>query len=293
MSYSDDQFARWAQAPSETEETKCQYTIKLIIEAINDHFGSPVSLFLQGSYRNRTNVKNESDVDVVVLHTGYYFSDVHGLSEEEKQKYWAGFRGSDYTFQQYKNELITVLQQKFGHASIERKNKCIRVHKNEYRVNADVIACFEHWRFRALGDVEAVGIELIAEDKSHVASFPKQHTANAEDKNTLTDGDYKSQVRILKNIRNSMMDQCIILPDSMSSFFLECLVWNLPSEIFTHQTHKETTKAVISKIWNDMREQEKAITYAEVCDLYWLFKGQKRTPAEVEEFMLKSWQCIQ
>lgn len=90
-----------------------------------------------------------------------------------------------------------------------------------------------------------------------------------------------------------MMDQNIILPDSMPSFFLECLVWNLSPETFAHQTHKETTKAVISKIWNDMRAQEKAIKYAEVCDLYWLFKGQKRTPAEAEEFMLKSWQFMQ
>ena len=51
MSYPDDQFTRWAQAPSETEEAKSQYTVKLITEAINDNFGSPASLFLQGSYR--------------------------------------------------------------------------------------------------------------------------------------------------------------------------------------------------------------------------------------------------
>lgn len=292
MSYSDNQFASWAQAPSEAGETKCQHTVTVITDAINNHFGTSVSVFLQGSYRNRTNVKKESDVDIVALHTGYYFSDIHGLSEEDKQKYWAGFRGSDYTFSQYKNEIAALLQQKFGTGCFQRKNKCVRVTKNEHRVNADVIPCFEHWRFRTHSDVAAIGIELIAEDGNHVASFPKQHIENGESKNKLTKGDYKSQVRILKNIRNLMVDQNIVQQDSMPSFFLECLVWNLPPETFKQSTHKETAKAVISKIWNDMRNQEKALKYAEVCDLYWLFKGQSRMPPQAEEFMLKVWNFI-
>lgn len=237
--------------------------------------------------------KKDSDVDIVALHTDYYFSGVHGLSETDKQKYWATFQGSDYSFQQYRNEVLEALQRKFGEANVERKNKCFRVHKNEYRVNADVIPCFKHWRFRALREVAEIGIELIAENGVHIVSFLKQHIDNGEAKNIDTNGDYKSQVRILKNIHNLMLDQNIIQQNGMPSFFLECLVWNLPPEVFRHPTHKQTSEAVISRIWNDMRTQAKALQYAEVCDLLWLYKGQNRTPAQAEEFMLQAWRFIQ
>jgi tRNA nucleotidyltransferase (CCA-adding enzyme) len=66
MAINEDQLKRWATAPSETEETKCQNAVRLITNAIKERFGSDVTVFLQGSYKNRTNVRQDSDVDIVV-----------------------------------------------------------------------------------------------------------------------------------------------------------------------------------------------------------------------------------
>ena len=109
MKISEEQLTRWAKAPSETEEGKCQNAVNRITEIIKNKFGSDVSVFLQGSYRNRTSVKQDSDVDIVVLHEGYYFSDVGGLSESDKTTYWKNFVGSDYTFSQFKNDIHNLL----------------------------------------------------------------------------------------------------------------------------------------------------------------------------------------
>lgn len=260
MKISEEQLTRWAKVPSETEEGKCQNAVSKITEVVKNKFGNDVSIFLQGSYRNRTNVKQDSDVDIVVLHEGYYFSDVGVLSESDKTAYWKNFIGSDYTFSQFKNDIHNLLINTLGTA-VTRKNKCIRVEGNNYRVNADVVPCFVHKRFRSLDSVETEGIELVSDVGVHIHSFPKQHYDNGVSKNDSTDKMYKSIVRILKNVRNELTDKGNVTLEKMPSFFLECLVWNvLPNTHFQKNTYADATRAIIATVWNEMREAKKQIT---------------------------------
>jgi len=218
MNISEEQLTRWAKAPSETEEGKCQNAVSRITEVVKDKFGADVSVFLQGSYRNRTNVRQDSDVDIVVLHEGYYFSDVDGLSESDKTAYRKNFVGSDYTFSQFKNDVHALLKDIFGANLVTKKNKCIRVDGNDYRVDADVVPCFVHKRFRSLDSVEAEGVELVSDAGIHVHSFPKQHYDNGVAKNSDTDKMYKSVARILKNVRNELVEKGTISIDNMPLF---------------------------------------------------------------------------
>jgi len=290
MAISEDQLAIWAKAPSETEESKCQIAVDSITKAIREKFGYQVSIFLQGSYKNRTNIKLDSDVDIVVRHDGYYFPDTNFLSEQDKAAYDAAFVPSGYTFANFKNDLCQILGSKFG-LDVLRKNKCIRVNGNSYRVNADVIPCFVHKRYRNPSAVSAEGIELKSDQGERIYSFPEQHYNNGISKNEDTKQMYKPIVRIMKHIRNELIDQEQLMNDLMPSFFLECLVWNvLPHAHFHKNSYKEALKTVASVIWNDMKDGSKSIEYAEVSDLMWLFKGQtKRTPQQAFEFIDKTW----
>ena len=85
MAISRDQIDRWSNAPSEREETKCQNTVERVKQIIRNHFGNDVYIYLQGSYRNRTNVKAESDVDIVIEHPNYYFPGLSSLSDEKNK----------------------------------------------------------------------------------------------------------------------------------------------------------------------------------------------------------------
>lgn len=294
MSVDEAQLNRWAKAPSETEETKCQQTVSRVTNAIKKRFGNDVSIFLQGSYKNRTNVKLDSDVDIVVLHEGYYFPDISFLSDTDKEQYWKDFKGSDYKYADFKNDVQKILEEEFDYGEVERKNKCIKVNKNSYRVDADVVPCFSHRRFNSLYSTSAEGIKLIADNGDIVTSFPKQHYDNGVDKNKNTNLKYKSLVRILKNARNDLIGNEIINNDDMPSFFLECLVWNVLDHKFDKYSYKDTSKAVITDIWNDMQDTKKAFEYAEVSDLKWLFKGHKdiRTPEQAKVFMEKVWRYL-
>lgn len=295
MQISEDQLTRWAKAPSETEEGKCQNAVRIISEAIQNHFGSDVSVFLQGSYRNRTNVRQDSDVDIVVLHEGYYFPNVNSLSEAEQRAYWDNFTGSSYTFQDYKTEVLSLMNKVFGAHNVTRKNKCIRVNGNDNRVHADVVPCFVHKRLRSGGDVEAEGVEFAMDQGGErIFSFPKQHYDNGTSKNKNTKEMYKPVVRILKNVRNVLVDEGTLEKDLITSFFLECLTWNvLPHTHFHENNYADATRNILVQLYEDMGDAQKANEYAEVSDLKWLFRGNSRfTHQHARNFAEKAWNHI-
>src|SRR3989338_273819 len=294
MAISRDQIERWSNAPSEREETKCQNTVERVKQIIRNHFGNDVYIYLQGSYRNRTNVKAESDVDIVIEHPNYYFPGLSSLSDVERTKYNASSIAAEYSFDRFKADVHALLQSDFGSTYVKRKNKCIRVEKDAYRVNADVIPCYTYKRFSTATLVEVEGIGLKADSGEVIDSFPKQHYENGASKNLSTDGRYKGVVRVLKNVRNELLDQRQISEDLMRSFFLECLVLNVPNSDFNYGSLYDTTRQIIFRIWDDMVKPEKASNYAEVSDLKWLLRGSESTSKinNARMFMEKAWQFI-
>lgn len=66
----EDKFTSWASPPGQTEQTKCDNAVSVIhnaIDASSALSSRAITVFAQGSYRNRTNVRADSDVDVCVL----------------------------------------------------------------------------------------------------------------------------------------------------------------------------------------------------------------------------------
>jgi len=291
MNVSEDQLASWSQAPSETEDQKCLTAISAVGDALRARFGNSVKLIRQGSHTNRTNIRADSDVDVVALHTGYYFGDTAFLSAADKSRYEQNFVAADYSFAQYKNDVEQALRSVFGDA-VNRRNKCLRVNGGWNRTTADVVPAYEHKRFSTYQSVSALGIEFVTDQGARIVSFPEQHYANGVRKNDDTRRVFKAAVRILKHVRNRLAEQRIIVPDSMSSYFVECLVWNVPNDGFGKSTWREVVESVTGKIWNDMRNPSIATNYAEVSDLHWLLRGGTRTAQQAEEFMLQAWRHV-
>ncbi|MFA5792200.1 MAG: nucleotidyltransferase [Candidatus Paceibacterota bacterium] len=296
MSIYEEQLSRWAKAPSETEEGKCQVVVERVTNAINAEFGNKVRIFLQGSYKNRTNVRLDSDVDIVVCYQDVYFHSDAFISDEEKKTFQTLRTPSDYHFSVFRSKIESILINEFSSNELEIKEKCIKIKGNTYRVNADVVPAFVHRRLRTgyPNDSHTEGIEFRTSTDNIVISFPEQHYDNGVQKNKDTSQMYKPIVRILKNIRNELIDNGQITLKEMPSFVIECLVWNvLPHTHFLHNTYRDATKAVITQIWNDMRDKEKADKYAEVSDLHWLFHSDNNiTPQQAESFMLKAWNVI-
>jgi hypothetical protein len=292
MQVSDERINLWARPISETEEVKCQNALSEITNIIRDHFGDDVQIIKQGSYRNRTNIRADSDVDIAIVHQNYYFPDISALSEADKARYEQNAMDASYEFSEFKADVHSVLSEAFGINTV-RKNKCIRVEGNTYRVNADVVPAYNYKRFMTFNEVEAEGIALLTDrSQDRVISFPDHHYKNGVAKNTATGHGYKAVVRVLKNVRNELIESGVMSMESMPSHFIEFLVWNFPNSYFNGDSNLAMTQKVVKKIWNDMRDPEEAKYYSEVSDLHWLLRGVTRTPTQAEAFMLKAWEYL-
>ncbi len=293
MQVDEEQVNRWANPPSETENEKCENAVSQISEALRSYFGNKIYFIRQGSHRNRTNVRLDSDIDLAVVHKDYHFPYIGFLSDADRQLYNANFVKADYPFSQFKNDVHEVMKKKFGDTLVTRENKCLKVSGNSYRVNADVVPAYEHSRYSSYGVISDKGIELVADKTtSRVYSFPEQHYENGVKKNDNTGRSYKSVVRILKNIRNRFVDEGSLDIKTMPSYFIESLVWNVPDSYFQGSTWRDDAESAALKIWDDMQNPEIANNYLEVSRLIWLFRGQNRVPKQAEDFMLRAWALI-
>ncbi len=223
MSMLEQQIQNWSRALTETENDKCIKTVASIRKVLEDHFGSKVKVFLQGSYANSTNVRQDSDVDIIVCYGDAYYSDISSLTDQEKIIHNQNWVAHGYEFATFKNDVEFLLQTNFID-SVMRKEKCLSITENTYRVSADVIPCFTHKRFYAPQTLSAEGIQLFTDaDNKTVINFPNQHKINGQTKNQSTNQKYKAVVRILKNCRNHLVDNNRIDEKFMPSFLLESL----------------------------------------------------------------------
>lgn len=289
----DQQIRNWSRALSDTENSRCVATVGAIKKVLEDYFGSKVKVFRQGSYANSTNVRQDSDVDIVVCYQNAYYSDLSLLSPIDLAMHNQNRITHEYNFAQFKNDVELLLHANFANF-VDRKEKCIKISGNSYRINADVVPCFTLKKFASPYRVVAEGIQLFTDsDSAVVTNFPDHHKTNGQDKNQLTNQNYKSVVRIIKKCRNHLIENNHIDEKFMSSFLLESIIWNVPDSYFSGSTHKEVTNNVIRKIYNDMANSQVADSYREINNLNLLFRGQsQRTHDGVKQFIEHAYNVI-
>ena len=292
MKVTDEELARWAKAPSETEEDKSRATRDRVEKALKATFGDGIHVFLQGSYKNRTNVKRESDIDIVVEYTGTYFHELHMLSPEELQFYWSLHQPVTCPYNQFKDDVTKILTAEFDTGEVERKDKCIKIFRNGQRVHADVIPSFTHNCYATATIVAHKGIHFITDAGVDTFNYPEQHHANGEAKNVNTGGKYKDTVRILKNIKYDLVDAGTINEKDMPSYFIESLVWNLPNPLFERPLHSGILRDVIVKIYEDMGDAAKAGAYKEIHGLRPLLIATGYTAQQAQTFLEHVWRHI-
>ncbi|KQO22679.1 hypothetical protein ASF10_09940 [Flavobacterium sp. Leaf82] len=289
MNFDEQQLITWSKPISTTEDQKCQNVISQVTAALKAKFGNKISIFLQGSYRNNTNVKQNSDVDIVMRYDDAYYSDLHRLSESDKALYNAQKTSAGYSFDQLKADTELALRNVFS-SDVKRKNKCIQINGNTNRITADVIPCFVLKRFRNLTTIEAEGIKFYSDENDAIISFPDQHYTNGTRKTNETYRLYKRMVRILKVVNYRLIDDRKISDTLVSSFFIECLVYNVPNEYFMSGNYTQTLKNVIEKIYTDMKNNAE---YKEVSELLWLFSIRTpRTHKDAMNFMQYCWDYL-
>lgn len=210
MGVPEAQLETWSHQGAIQQSKNTYATIKGALENPNAvYHNRSYTIFLQGSYGNDTNIFADSDVDVVMRLDSIFYTDLEALSDAEKAAYDAARSGADYDFKTWKADLVTHLGKKFP-GKVDPGNKAIFVQGEGNRRDADVLACVQlrkYLHFRSWSDSSYVdGICFWDSAGNWIKNYPRQHSEKCTKKHQVTNSWFKPTVRILKNMRNRMID---------------------------------------------------------------------------------------
>lgn len=284
-------FISWAKPLGITDHQRCENAEKAVRNAINasDNLKHRnIKVFTQGSYRNNTNVRKDSDVDIGILcYDTFFFRLPEGYKKED-----FGISEATYHYEQFKNEVGEALISHFGVSAVQRGNKAFKIHETTYHVDADVAPFFEHRRYSTDGTYLS-GVELQPDKGGRIINWPEQHYENGVNKNRITNKRFKSLVRIIKSLCNKMGDENITSAVDIPGFLNECLVWNVTNDQFGHNTYTADVRACLAFLFNNTMTDEKCSEWGEVSELKYLFRSSQRwTRQQAHDFISDAWNYL-
>jgi hypothetical protein len=97
----------------------------------------------------------------------------------------------------------------------------------------------------------------------------------------------------MKRIRNNMVEDCIIDGNVITSFLVECLVWNTPNRIITgYSSWIETVKQTIVYLYNEI-DSNNHTEWGEVSEHLYLFRARKWTDMDAKIFLNRMWNYME
>lgn len=241
MAIPESQLETWSHQGAGAAATATNTAIHNALDAQNSPVrGKDFEVYLQGSYKNATNIRGDSDVDVVAQLNSTFEYDFSGISDDEKRLFRQGYpTNATYLWRDFRDDILRALRVYFGAQNVTEGNKSIKVSGGSGRLPADVIPCLQYrkyLRFRSLQDhayIEGIVFYTIREGRQ-IINFPKPHYDNGVDKHSAqrTNGWYKPTVRVFKNARTYLIGRNVISEDLAPSYFLECLIYNVPDNQF-------------------------------------------------------------
>ncbi len=293
--FTEQTLTNWTKPPSDSEETKLENSERMVRDAINSDEKlnkKSTETFGQGSYANNTNVRLNSDIDINVRYTGGFFFNLPP-NTQEKDVGIDHLPSSDYSYSEFKNDVENALVNKFGRSEIERKDKCITIKGNTYRVETDVVPTWNYRRYLKNGNY-VLGAKFIPDKGGEIVNYPKQHIENGIEKNSNTYRRFKRLTRLHRKLRYKMNEDGESVSDNITSFLLECLVWNCPNSIMNnHDTWTERLKQSIIYLYDKTKSDELCKEWGEVSELLYLFIHRKWSRSDVNAYMVQLWNYLE
>jgi hypothetical protein len=188
--------------------------------------------YLQGSYRNSTNIRGDSDVDLVAeLSSTFYFD----LTEDEKKQ--LGIIPASYGWLDFRRDVISALTNYYGSNLIDTSgSKSIKVLPSSGRLRADVVVAATYRYYSNLTLVAEGILFRTMPLQRRIINYPKRHYDNGAAKNSQhrTNSRYKPTIRMFKNARSRIYSDQPNLDGRFPSYFVECLLYNVPDDKFAN-----------------------------------------------------------
>jgi predicted nucleotidyltransferase len=229
MTFPDpEQIKEWAEPPGQFMLSWTEAVLREALQyatRLRDH---PYEIFLQGSYANRTNIKQSSDVDLVVMLQLPFEENVEALGTPDLANFTKRYEETFYGWEEFREDVLASLREQYF---VQEGNKCVDIRDWDslVRVPADILPAVEYRLYEAF---PLPGVEIYEEgvffrdgDGTPIVNYPKQHLRNGNAKDVLTGGRFKQAVRVAKHARRKAAQEEV---SAAPSYFIECLFFNVP-----------------------------------------------------------------
>ncbi len=247
MAINNDQLQVWANAPG---STKAQHTYQQVKNALSQSGITEIrecEVYLQGSYANSTNIRVDSDIDVVVQLNSTFSPGIHRLNDFQKSLFELAYpTNATYNWPELRRDVISALVEYFGISKIKTDgNKSLKLIGDTNVSNADIVPCLQYRNYNSFDlankDDYVEGMRFwTMRENTQIINYPKIHKTKGEDKNAQhrTNEMYKDIVRVVKNIRRRLIDELGFDNKKAPSYFIESAIYNAPDTHFNrdHQT---------------------------------------------------------
>ncbi len=123
MGIPESQFETWSHQGALVTSKATHESIRNALEAnaspIKD---KNVEVYLQGSYKNDTNIRGDSDVDIVVQLNSTFQHDLSDLSESESLLFNQNYSDAIYGWENFRADVLTALKSSYIQHPCEKKS---------------------------------------------------------------------------------------------------------------------------------------------------------------------------
>lgn len=191
MGLSESQLRTWSNQGATTNSQKTYDSVKAALGGYTWPSEFTYNIYLQGSYRNNTNTRGNSDVDVVAELTSSFRHDISSLSEAQQSSFHSHFPSATHGWSEFRTHIESALVKHYGRNKVKPNKKCITVH-TPY-LEADVLPCQSYRDYDSTNSPYPnsfpywVGIIFYVPSQSRwVVNYPKLHYQNGANKNGRT-----------------------------------------------------------------------------------------------------------
>jgi hypothetical protein len=249
---------RWTNAETADQE-EARDTQREIRDELNEGSlqgvgdGLEFTTYLQGSYRNTTMVYDSGDVDILVIRTDTYHADFSKAPATSTEV--APTRNPRQMFEEHSEGVYRTLQAQYGAREVERGEKAIEVESDDLPLGADVVPCLQYRRFwsRHPGN-HMKGIVFWSDVGTKIVNFPRRHRIMGVRYNEWCDGNYKSTIRVFKNLRNALVENGTIDKEIAPSYFIECLLSNVEVTTIAEDDLRERVEGILQELESDAED---------------------------------------
>lgn len=231
MAIPESQLGRWSDHGSQDNSKRTHESIRKALESYSWPKQLIYDVLLQGSYKNDTNIRGDSDVDMIIKPKNIIYHDWNALSTSDQYKLKSSLQDSLYTWADFRTFVLNALRSKF-HVFVQEGNKSIKIKPGLSRLAVDVVTCLRYRKYYHLSSFVEGIIFFTLQDERRIINYPEQHYRNGTEKNSCTRDRYKQTVRMFKNARNHLINTRKINQNLAPSYFLECLIYNAPNYTF-------------------------------------------------------------